>query len=214
MKNNKLKITLFFLYLFTAWGIYRYLTFLPEIMDELIFKPLIWFYPVVFIVKKVEKKELKSLGLVFKKPLSKIFLGILLSLFILGEYLLALLLKGQKIVFNPQMIKGVNWISYSLMTVSTGFVEEVVFRGFFMTRIDEIINDKLFANVIAGGLFLIIHIPILIFDQGQGLTGVLEFFVLAGSLSLIDGFVFWWSKGILAPISAHISLNFLSLLIG
>ena len=83
-----------------------------------------------------------------------------------------------------------------------------------MTRINEVIKDKLYSNIIAGLLFFLIHFPILIFDQGQNIRGVVEYFVLSLSLGLLDGYAFWKTKGILAPIVAHSSLNFFSLVIG
>jgi len=42
----------------------------------------------------------------------------------------------------------------------------------------------------------------------------MEFLIISGSLGLIDGYVFWKTKGILATIAAQASLNFFSLLIG
>ena len=70
------------------------------------------------------------------------------------------------------------------------------------------------AALMAGFLFFFIHLPILIFVQGQNIEGITQFFILSLSLGIIDGYVFWKTKGVLAPIVAHSSLNFLSLLIG
>ena len=213
-KKNIFKITLFFIYLLIVWGVYRFLWSGNYLWDELFFKPLLWLLPTLYLVKKIEKKELISLGLVFGKPLKNILLGIGVGLFILGEYLLALYFKGQKIGFNPQGIRGFYWLFYFIACLGTGLVEEITFRGFFMTRINKLINDKLISNIIAGLLFFFIHFPILIFVQEQGRRGIMQFFILSLSLGIIDGYIFWKTKGILAPIAAHASLNFLSLLIG
>jgi len=213
-KKNIFKITLFFTYLLVIWGAYRFLWQGNYFWDELFFKPLLWLLPTLYLVKRIEKSKLISLGLIFRKPLKDIFLGISVSLFILGEYLLAFYLKGQKIGFNPQGITGFHWPFYFTACLTTGLVEEITFRGFFMTRINKIINDKLIANIIAGFLFFLIHLPILLFAQGQNLRGIMEFIVIFGSLGLIDGYVFWRTKGILAPIVAHASLNFFSLIVG
>jgi len=214
VKEKLARLSLFFLYLFISWGAYRFLTDFNEVGDELFFKPLIWLLPVLWLVIKKEKRSLISLGLVFKRPSRKVLLGLGVSLLILAEYLLASWLKGEKIVFNPRQLNWFAWPVFSIVCLSTSLVEETVFRGFFMTRIDELINSQLAANIIAGSLFFMIHLPILVFRQGENLAGLMENFVLFGSLALIDGYIFWRTKGILAPISAHFFLNFFSLLIG
>lgn len=217
MKTKSIKAGLLaglFVYLLLAWGTYRFLTDFPMPVDELVFKPLIWLIPVLILVWQVEGRGAASLGLFFDQPFKRIVLGLLLSLFILSEYLIALVLKGKPIGFNPQQLSVLPGFLYSLSCLATGVVEELTFRGFFMTRINQLINSKLSANIFAGLLFFLIHLPILIFDQGLAARGLVEYFVLFGSLSLLDGYVFWWTKGIVAPISAHFFLNFFSLLVG
>ena len=205
---------MFFLYLLIIWGAYRFLWLGNYLWDELFFKPLLWLLPTLYLVKKIEKKELISLGLVFNKPLKNILLGIGISFFISGEYLLAIFIKGRQISLNPEGIRGFYWLFYFIACLATGLVEEIAFRGFFMTRINKLINNKLISNIIAGFLFFLIHLPILIFVQMQDFGGIMQFFVLSLSLGVIDGYFFWKTKGILAPIVAHASLNFFSLLIG
>lgn len=214
MGKKVLRIVLFFSYFLISWSAYRFFTSFGWLEDELIFKPVLWLLPVLFLVFQVEKRDLRSLGLNFKRPLKRIILGIAISLFIWGEYLLALLIKKTPLKFNPQGIAGFLWPLYLLSCLATGTIEEITFRGWFMTRINQVLNDKLWSNILAGFLFFIIHLPILIFDQGVNASGIVEFFVLSLSLGIIDGYVFWKTKGILAPIIAHSSLNFFSLIIG
>ena len=213
-RRKVIKIILFFVYLLIVWGAYRFLWHGSYLWDELLFKPLLWLIPTLFLVKRIEKRKLISLGLVFSKSLKSILLGIGVSLFILGEYLLAIFIKGRQISFNPEGIRGFYWFFYFIACLATGLVEEITFRGFFMTRINKLINDKLISNIIAGLLFFFIHFPILIFVQNQDIEGIMQFFILSLSLGMIDGYIFWKTKGILAPIVAHSSLNFFSLLVG
>lgn len=214
MNKNITKVAGYFFYLLIFWGLYRWQTHFPEYLDELVFKPFLWLGPVFFLVFKIEKEDLKSLGLVIRKPFKNILLGLGISLFIWLEYLLAFVIKKADFNFNPQNISGSFWLIAILTTLSTGIVEEISFRGFLMTRLNRVIKDKLLANIGVGLLFFIIHLPILIFVQEQNLMGIVQFFVLSVSLGIIDGFIFWKTKGIFAPIIAHSSLNFLSLLIG
>ncbi len=213
MNNKILRITAYFFYLLIVWGLYRAFFNFHYLWDELFFKPLFWLIPVFWLVFKLERRGFASLGLVFKKPLAKVFLGLGISSFVFIQYLLALASKGRTFVFNPSGIKPFIWPLAFLSCVATGIVEELAFRGFLMTRLNEVIKRKLWSSVIVGFLFFIIHLPILIFIQGFGLAGIAEFLVLSVSLGTLDGYVFWKTKGVLAPIVAHSSLNFFSLLV-
>ncbi|PIS08784.1 hypothetical protein COT75_04860 [Candidatus Beckwithbacteria bacterium CG10_big_fil_rev_8_21_14_0_10_34_10] len=213
-KTKNLLVLVYFFYLFSIWGIYRYLSNLSEPWDELIFKPILWLLPIFLIVKRIEKKQLKSLGIVFLKFWKNILIGLGISIFILFEYLLSLVIKGKPISFNPLNLGLIAFLIYSLSAFFTAVSEEIVFRGFLMTRINKVINSKLGSNIIVGILFFVIHLPILIFDQSQTFLGLGKHLSLAIGLGLIDGYVFWKTKGIIAPIVAHASLNIFSLLIG
>ena len=83
-----------------------------------------------------------------------------------------------------------------------------------MTRINEIIKNKLNANIMAGLIFFLIHLPILLLDYQLGVRGIGEYFILSLGLGIIDGYVFWKTKGVLAPIASHFFLNYLNLFLG
>ncbi len=214
MNKNITKIAGYFFYLLLIWGLYRWQSGFPEYLDELVFKPLLWLLPIWYLVVKVEKQSLKSLGLVWHKPFKNALLGLGISLFIWFEYILVFIVKKADFNFNPQNISAGFWLLAFLVTLATGIVEEVAFRGFLMTRLNQVIKDKLLSNILTGLLFFLIHLPILVFVQNQNFLGIVQFFILSVSLGIIDGMIFWKTKGILAPIIAHSSLNFFSLLIG
>ena len=46
--------TMFAAYLFIVWGFYRLIFKLPDEVEELVLKPLIWLVPLVFLLKKLE----------------------------------------------------------------------------------------------------------------------------------------------------------------
>jgi len=213
-KKTAKTIISYYVYLFLYWSAYRFLTSFSEPVEELIFKPLLWLAPIFLIVKLIEKKDIFTLGLNLKKPFKKILLGTILSLFIISEYLFALFLKGEPISFNPQKAPASAILLLGISALFTAITEEITFRGYLMTRINKIINNKLIANIISALLFLIIHLPILVFTYGRGVSGILQFFLISGSLGLLDGYVFWRTKGVLAPITSHFLLNFFSVLVG
>ncbi|HUV46727.1 MAG TPA: CPBP family intramembrane glutamic endopeptidase [Candidatus Bathyarchaeia archaeon] len=214
MGKKSLVLCLSFFYLLIVWGVYRFYTDFSEPWDELVFKPLLWLGMIIFLVLRLEKRKLRSLGIVFKKPLKNIFLGLGVGILITSQYLFALAIKGGRIMFNPQNLKLTNLFLYFFVCLSTAAVEEITFRGFFMTRINEIIKNKLNANIMAGLIFFLIHLPILLLDYQLGLRGIGEYFILSLGLGIIDGYVFWKTKGVLAPIASHFFLNYLNLFLG
>jgi hypothetical protein len=63
MRKNALTV---FVYLLLVWGFYRFYFHLPQEIEEVVVKPILWLFPVFYLVKK-EKAKLGSLGLTIKK---------------------------------------------------------------------------------------------------------------------------------------------------
>jgi len=59
-------ITILATYLLIVWGFYRFLFKLPEEIEELIIKPLVWLLPVFYLLRK-EKVGLSSIGVTTKR---------------------------------------------------------------------------------------------------------------------------------------------------
>jgi hypothetical protein len=58
-------ITVLAAYILIVWGFYRFLFKLPEEIEEIIVKPLLWLVP-VFILLRKEKLGLTSIGITSK----------------------------------------------------------------------------------------------------------------------------------------------------
>lgn len=155
---------------------------------------------VYLIIGKDRKEKLKSIG--FNSPdgwRTTIFLCLLFGILIELSF---------QIVFTPIIemisnstvdlsaydgIRG-NFLNYLVVLligwVAGGFVEEVLFRGFLITRI-----SKLFRNINIGNWFAILLTSVIFGFSHlyQGLSGVIG----TGLISVILGFIFIKYRGIL-----------------
>ena len=100
----------YILYLLVAWGVFRYFVRLPEVIEELWFKPLIWLVPIFWWNWSLRKPVLFFEEVWWKSIGSGAFLG-----------LFYLILFGG--------IKNFNF-DYLGVVTATAIVEEMVFSVF------------------------------------------------------------------------------------
>lgn len=153
---------------------YFYIMILNYIFGLLVFKTSIYknirgnmlcvitfFIPVIiyqllpiFIIIKVKKQNLKSIGLKKDKSLKSIFLGIVFSLPILISTVVKSINNGNHIIISSNLI-----LLFIYFLIEIAFVEEIVFRGFIQTRIQGLIKSKWTSIIIVGFMFSLMHIP-------------------------------------------------------
>jgi len=194
-----------FSFIFVVWSFYRYLPqFLPLWFEELVLKPLLWLVPTIWIVKRVEKQPLSSLGFSTKKLFPALYWGVGLGLVFAFEGLLTHILK----------YKGLNLISLSyspdeflglfLISVATAFSEETVFRGYLFNRLWQIWKNEGLANLVSSLLFVIVHLPIGVFVLGYRPVMMLAYLFFVFIFGFGSAFVFGRTKNLLASILLHI----------
>jgi membrane protease YdiL (CAAX protease family) len=191
-----------------VWSLYRYFLKLPEIVDELLFKPLVFLGPVLWYVRKIEKRSLASLGLTIKKIFPSVYIGLGIGLLFAVEGLAANALKYGKININPIFaIQKYGLVMLFILSIATAFSEEVLSRGFLFQRILEKKRHLFTALFVSALLFILLHVPILVTSlRLQGFTLVL-FFVTDFVLSLANGLLFLQTGSIVAPLLVHVFWN-------
>ena len=204
---------LYFSYLLITWSLYRHFFNLPESWDELVFKPLLWLVPIGIIVSKKERRGWSSLGFSRRNLIRNLFYGAFFSGLLLGEYYLIRGLVDHRWP-QPASVGIAGIAGILLISLATGVVEEIAFRGYLMIRLQETTGKTLLANVVSSVLFTVIHLPIVLvtyqhnpLQQGIGLF-------LSLSLGLVGGLAFYQTQGIIAPIIAHSLWNFAISLLG
>jgi len=194
---------LLFLFILTAWGIYRYSFKLPEWTDEFLFKPLIMLCPVLFLVFRLEKNSLVSLGISNNNFLKNVLIGLIAGIFISFEAIMTNKFKNSSIVFNPDNLSGLSMFLVILIPFATGFVEETVFRGYIMNRLLGAFKSEFFANLLSTILFVVVHLPALIFVQHLSSFSMINSLIQLFVLGAFDGFIFARTRTIVAPTISH-----------
>ncbi|MDP9369099.1 MAG: CPBP family intramembrane metalloprotease [Chloroflexota bacterium] len=183
-----------------AWTLYRAMTDLPGWTDALVAKPLLWLGPVLLAVALVERRPRPWLSLSPSRPRPGHGLAILGRDLALGAGAAALLaawvLRGHEL--HPVSVYGpLVW------PLATAAVEETLYRGYLMARLWAWCGDAWTANLLSAAAFALIHLPLLVLDQGQGLVEALTTLRTILALGIGLGWLFGRTRGLAAPIAAH-----------
>ena len=194
-----------FSFIFVCWSFYRYLPqFLPLWFEELALKPLIWVLPTIWLVKKIEKQPLASLGFTTKKIFPALYWGIGLGLVFAFEGFLTNIFKYKGLNLVALDYSSVEFLGLFLISLVTAFSEEIVFRGYLFTRLWQIWHSEGLANLVSSLLFVIIHLPIGIFVLSYNPMVMLAYLFFVFVFAFGSAFVFGRTRNIMASILLHI----------
>lgn len=203
MKGKLRLIGRLYLIIFIFWGLYRLIFRLPDDIEEIILKPIIWLVPTFYIVFKIERKGLASLGYSTKALGSSFIKGVGLGiLFLIVGLGLNYLRNGG---FSIQNLPAKEFfLPALLLSFITAVSEETVFRGYIMNRLSVVLKNGFTANIISSLGFCLIHLPITVFVYHYGLPQIFIFLILVFLSSLGSGLAFSWTKTIWASILIHV----------
>ncbi len=193
-----------FSFVFIFWAMYRYFPEPPIWFSELILKPLVWLLPTFWLVKKIEKKPLESLGLTTKNLRKAIYWGIGLGIVFAFEGLLTNILKYKGLQLVKLEYGLVEFLFIFLISLVTAFSEELVFRGYIFNRLWEIWKKEWLANIVSALLFSLIHLPIGIFVLGYTPLVMLAYLFFVFVFGFGSAFVFARSGNLVASILLHV----------
>lgn len=190
-------------YLLIVWGFYRFFFQLPEPIEELIIKPIVWLIPVFYLVKK-ERKGLDSLGITTKGLFPAIYYALMLGTFFVAE---ALIVNYYK--YGGQFNLGANIGKIPLipafgLSIATAVSEEIAFRGYIFTRIWGFVKNEVYANLITSVFWSLIHVPITIFIWKLDFVPALTYLIFTAIFGLGSAFVYARTKNIVSPIFLHV----------
>lgn len=168
------KLMSYYVYLLLVWGGFRYWVSLPEVIEELWFKPVIWLIPLFWWRMSLGGKP----KLFNNKWFASGIVGVLVGILYFG--LISLLRSTAGYSW------GLNMVGIALVTA---IVEEMTFSGVVLGLMDGSYKNKL-VNLIVTGLMVVgVHVPINIFVfglRGLELAGVL---VWLFSVAVINGLI-------------------------
>lgn len=210
MKTRKITWTVYHLWawILLVWSLYRYFLKLPEWADELIFKPLVFVAPVIWYVRKIEKRRLETLGLTGKNLFTSIYIGLGFGFLFALEGLAANAIKYGKLQIVPSAVFGQYGMGLLLvLSLATAISEEFLSRGFVFSRLLEKMKSLPKASIISTVLFVLLHVPILVTSlKLEGMTLVL-FFATDVILGLANSLLFYTTRSLVAPILVHLFWN-------
>lgn len=189
-------------FLLIVWGFYRELFRLPEEIEEIIIKPIIWLVPVLYFLKK-ERAGLPSIGVTGKNLFSSVYLALILGMFFAIEGLAINFIKYKGISFTANLGQNAFFTSLIISTF-TAVSEELTFRGYFFTRILTVTRNEWTANIITTIIWALIHVPVAIFWWGSSLSGVLGYLILVSMFGMGSAFIFSKTKNITSSILLHV----------
>lgn len=202
MKNFKNAVYLA-VYLLIVWGFYRFLFKLPDEIEELIIKPIVWLIPVFYLVH-LEKAGISSLGVTFRNLFPAVYYALGLGAFFILEAVIVNYLK-----YGGQFDLGANIGALPLLpalglSFATAISEELTFRGYIFTRVWAFLKNELLSNILTSLFWAMIHVPITIFVWKLGLSESIIYLFLTTLFGVGASFVYARTKNIASPILLHV----------
>lgn len=202
-KTKSLKnATIFAVFLFIIWGLYRYLFKLPDEVEELLIKPIVWLLPVIYFLKQ-EKASISSLGLTTKNLFPAIYFSLGLGVIFVLEALLVNFVKYSNFNFASN-IGELPLLSSLGLSFATAFSEEIAFRGYIFNRVWYALGSEWLANIITSLAWSIIHLPVTIFVWNLTIQNAAYYLFLTMLFGIGSAFVFARTKNVFSSILLHV----------
>ncbi len=202
-KETALKnATILAAYLLIVWGFYRFLFKLPDEIEELFVKPVVWLLPVLYLVRK-EKANLSSIGITFKNLFPSIYLALGLGAFFVLEALVINYVKYGSFSFASNLGNLSFGVSLGL-SFATAISEEVSFRGYLFNRVWAGLGNEWLANIITSLVWGLIHVPISFFVWHLSVETSLTYLFLTTLFGMGSAFVFARTKNVASSVFLHV----------
>ncbi len=187
MTKNLKRLLFYFGYVFVVWGSFRYFVRLPEVVEELWFKPVIWLMPLLWWQFSLGKKIKFFQGRWFSTLLYGLLGGLI-------YFVVLRLIVQTRFVFD---------FNRAGIAAVTAVVEELTFSGFILSLLFlETKQEEVSLGLSALG-FALIHLPINVFVFHLSVPALVGAFLLAFFVALINGLLRLRSNNVLSSVIAH-----------
>ncbi|MEK7550277.1 MAG: type II CAAX endopeptidase family protein [Patescibacteria group bacterium] len=194
--------TILAVYLLVVWGFYRFLFQLPEEIEELFIKPIVWLIPVIILLGK-ERLGLDSLGFTLKNLFPAIYLSLGLGAVFVMEALVINYVKYKGFNFGAN-IGDLPFMKSLGLSFATAFSEEVAFRGYLFNRIWYVLGREWSANILTSLVWALVHIPVTFFVWKLDMGAAILYLILTTIFGIGSAFVFARTRNILSSILLHV----------
>jgi membrane protease YdiL (CAAX protease family) len=168
---------------------------LPEVIEELWFKPVLWMIP-IFWWNLALREKIVMFG---KKWRESLLLGLSVAVF----YFLILRFRNfDSIHFD---------INLTVVALATAVTEELTFSGFVAGYLEKIRKGKIINLIIVGLMSAVIRLPILLFVYQVGVEEVLGVMLVALASGFINAWIRVRSGNVSGSILARWGMNLAAL---
>lgn len=193
----------FAVYLLIVWGLYRFLFQLPETIEELFIKPVVWLVPLIYFLKK-EGANLSSVGVTTKNLFPATYFALGLGVFFLMEAVIVNFVKyGGSFNFGAN-IGSLPLLSSFGLSFATAISEELSFRGYIFTRVWAVLKSEWISNLVTSLFWAAIHVPITFFVWKLNLSSALLYLFLTTLFGVGSSFVYARTKNIFSSVLLHV----------
>ncbi len=162
----------------------------------------------IFIILKLRKQSITTIGIRRGKILKSIFVGLIGSIPLAALGTIGPILNGK--VLNINIWDNIWTFLYYLICIS--FTEELAFRGFLLSRIQELIKTKWISIIVVGIMFGLIHVPFQMIKEKMSIIDFilydLSHLIITCIMHIYLVFLYNRDKNIIAPTIAHAIMNF------
>jgi hypothetical protein len=189
------RLWFYYLYLILVWGSFRYFIRLPEVIEELWFKPALWLIP-LFWWNMALREKIVMFG---KKWGESLICGL-----VVGVVYFLILKFGNMGSFQVD----INVVGVALATAVT---EELTFSGFVAGYLEKIRKGNFMNLILVGLMTAVIRLPILLFVYRAGGSEVLGVLLVALASGVINAWVRVKTGNVAGSVLARLGLNLAAL---
>lgn len=185
MNKEIRRLVVYLLYLFSAWSLFRYFIHLPEVIEEVWFKTIIWLVPLFWWFLSIGRQPKLLEG----KIIRAMMVGLLFGGFLFGFF-----------VWFRGGVGGLSW-GKAMMHLLVALIEQLTFAGLVLPLVLE--KTKLSSWVgclLTGFFYAVIHIPIGWIVYRLDLTTLTEIFFLNVLISFVANILRLNTKNIIPSV--------------
>ena len=183
------RLWFYYIYLFFIWGSFRYFIHLPEVIEELWFKPVIWLVPLFWwnaaLKRRVEMFE--------NSWVETVSWGLGMALF-------------YWLVFSQLKIPVVNWETLGVAMATAG-VEELVFSGFITGYLERLVKGSWTNLFLTGAMAGVMRLPIATFVFQLTPMATFGVVLLAFATTMIHAWIRQKTGNVAGGIIARVGMN-------
>ena len=190
-------------FILIVWGFYRFLFKLPEAIEEVVLKPLLWLVPLILVLRR-EKATLGSVGWTTQNLFKSVYLAIGLGILFAAEGAVVNSIKYGGSFNFIQIPAGAALLGALGLSLVTALSEETVFRGFIFNRLWKAFQGEWSANLLTSSGWALIHLPVTVFVLKYDVAQAVSFLFLTFLFGVASAFVFARTGNVFSSVLLHV----------